>query len=284
MTDRKISVTCEIVRITPAMAAEWLEYNTGNFRPVTSQRVACYASDIRKGQWDLNGETIVFGISGELQNGQHRLAAVVAADKSIWCVVVRGVTCSAKHIDRGQPRRVSQWIAKSGIKNASIVAAVARKCVGYNKGLWTRKGWGVADVTDSEVIDFAESHSDAIGSSIAGSRMCGLPVSDTVAVMFLGCSLNDINTSQTARWFRDGLVQGSELSEMDAVLHLRNRIAASTATSKITPFMCRMLLTLAWNKTVAGEECSHGGLRIRAAGPAKQKLPGSIALVDDIDE
>lgn len=277
------NVTSDVVCITPAIAAEWLRANTGNFRRIDMSRVNCYAADIKAGLWDLNGETIVFGADGELKNGQHRLTAIIKADSSIQSVVVRGITCSAAHIDRGKPRSVAQWIAHGGVRNAPMVAAIARLCVGYAKGLWPLQGWGIDTMTDNEVLEFAEAHHEGINASLTGTRLKGVRSSNLVAVMFVGCNLADINKSETARWFRDGLVTGSDLDQNDAVLHLRNRIlqASKSAHAAITPFMTRMLLTMAWNKTVAGVECSASGLRLRMTGPCKQKLPDTIGQVTD---
>lgn len=276
-------VTCKVEEITPRMAEHWLAtFNTGNFRKIDQARVTCYAADIKAGLWDLNGESIVFGASGKLHNGQHRLAAVIKAGKSIESVVVRGVPRLTPNIDRGQPRRVSQWVAHGGVKNASIVAAVSRLCVGYQKGYWTRKGWGVGTMTDNEILAFAERHQEDINSSTCGTRIAGLPMSTFVAVMFIGCEMNNINDSEIACWFRDAIVSGKELSDTDPAYHFRHRIQGQRGAVKIPGFMLRMLLTLAWNKTVIGESCTANGLRIRLTGPGKQSLPDTVMRVDDI--
>jgi hypothetical protein len=279
------NVTVEVVTITPPMAREWLEFNTGNFRILDDARVAAYASDIANGAWDLNGAAIVFGDDGELMDGQHRLFAVIKANKSIESVVARGIDSNAgAHVDRGKPRTVAQWIRRSGVKNATTVAAVSRLCVGHDLGYWSRKGWGIDVATDRETIAFADKHHEEMNASLKGGKpwLKGVPLSNVLAVIFIGCGYRDINESETARWFRDGLSSGSDLGDMDAVLHLRNRILAQTSATMIPRHTIRMLTTLAWNKTVEGAECSANGMRIRLSGPAKQKAPDKVLCVTDI--
>lgn len=94
------------------------------------------------GKWELNGATIVFNCDGTLNDGQHRLEAIVKSGVAVQSFVVRGVTCGAKHIDRNKPRTIGQWLSHSGVKNATLVSAVARKCIAYEKGLWNQTSWG----------------------------------------------------------------------------------------------------------------------------------------------
>lgn len=280
-----MSVTCKVETITPEIAKDCMRQNTGNFRKRDAGRVSAYSQDMRLDLWDLNGESIVFGADGQLKNGQHRLEAIIVSGHSIQCVVVRGITCDASRIDRGKPRSVAQWIAHSGVKNAVLVAAISRQCIGHEKGIWNHKGWGVAAIIDTEVLAFAHNHHEAINNSVVGARLTGVPQSNFVSTMFIGCRFRDINRSETARWFRDAIVDGSDLSDIDAALHFRNRVSnngSKTGTAKLTPFMIRMLLTVAWNKTAAGVECGPNGLRLRLTGPQKQTLPNEIAQVDDI--
>lgn len=271
----KSELSCKIEKITPEIAAEWLEMNHGNFRRVDESRVANYAMEMAAGRWDLNGETIKF--NGEvLMDGQHRLRAVIKSGKEISSFVVRGIKSDAMHIDRGKPRTVSQWLSHSKVKNAALVAAAARLVIGHDKGLWRVSAWGVSCMTDSEIIDYAITHQDALNGSIPPGGLGGCSASLFTAVLFIGSGRNDASKNDTATWFVNGLFKGSDLSETDAVLHLRNRLMDNTGSTRIGRFMMRALLTLAWNKTVLGEECGPNGLRIRLAGPGQQKAPAKV--------
>jgi hypothetical protein len=269
------------VQVTPELAKEWLEQNTGNFRSVDKSRVENYAAEMAAGRWDLNGETIKFN-GNVLIDGQHRLLAAIKAGVAFESVVINGLSSDAMHIDRGKPRSIGQWLAHAKIKNAHNVAAIARMCVAHDKGLWHNRSWGYGLMTDSEVIDFANKYNEQINASLWTSSKPGNGVSSSIltAVLFLGSGKQDASQNETAEWFREKLISGTDLAETDAVLHLRNRFASNSGTFKLTAFMVRCLTTLAWNKTVAGDACTSNGLRIRMTGPAAQKVPMSVLVAE----
>ena len=60
----------EVVRMTPDMARAILKNNPNN-RNVKRDRVSLYASDMEKGRWQLNGESIVIDADGNLKDGQE---------------------------------------------------------------------------------------------------------------------------------------------------------------------------------------------------------------------
>lgn len=108
-------ITSSLEIITPEKAAEYLEKNTNNYRRLNKHKVAVYAEDIRTGNWETNGESVVFGEDGILKDGQHRLAAVVEANKPIMVVVVRGVDNSIGTYDVGMGRTIAQIAKAEGV-------------------------------------------------------------------------------------------------------------------------------------------------------------------------
>ena len=78
-----------IVRVTPALATEWLEGNVALNRRLIPNLVTFYAAEMRAGKWRVNGESIKFSKSGALMDGQHRLHAIIKVNQSIPMVVVR---------------------------------------------------------------------------------------------------------------------------------------------------------------------------------------------------
>src|SRR4029450_7567297 len=77
--------------VTPAIAANWLSYNTGN-RPLKESRVAYYARLMEDGVWrDDSPEPFMFDWNHDLRNGQHRLAAVGRSKRTVAFLVARGI-------------------------------------------------------------------------------------------------------------------------------------------------------------------------------------------------
>ncbi len=278
-----MTVTCRVEKITPAIAKEWLGNNTNNFRQLSQGRVEQYAQEMSDGNWDLNGESIIFQEDGSLSNGQHRLHAVISSEVAIQSMVVRGIKTKSLHVDRGKPRTIAQWLVHEGIKNAGLVAAASRLCIAHDKDLWTMPSWGAGYITDSEIVDFASAHCLQLVPTTSFFRVEGISASTMAALLFIGSGRKDASLNDTAVWFRNALVSGNDLQDTDAVLHLRNRLRRP-GHDQLPPFMVRMMVTLAWNKTAGGIECTKHELRLRLAGPYKQSLPDKIVVADIDDE
>lgn len=80
----------EEVTITPTMAAKMLEHNTLN-RPLRQRHVQRIAHQIETGKWRFNGDTIKIASTEDVLDGQHRLWAVIEANKPIRTMVVYGI-------------------------------------------------------------------------------------------------------------------------------------------------------------------------------------------------
>lgn len=277
-------VKTELVEITPELADKWLEKNVGNFRTVDKARVSRYAKDMASGRWDITGDTIKFTDDGVVADGQHRLLGCLESGATFKTLVVWGVS-GVSNIDRGRPRTVSQWLRHLGVSNYKSVGSISRMSLMHDHGLWSAKSWGCDVVTDADVIKFATDHDDAINSAFRLSSHCvTLSRSVVATVLFVGCGKKLAESDDIAVWFANGLAEGSELSSLDAVLHLRNRFMTinNGNASKVSPFLSRMLITKAWNMTVNGDECSSSmSLRMRFTGPAKQKPIDRILTTEE---
>ena len=76
-----------LMSITPDMARMWLQnHNEGN-RGIKTSVVQKYSRDIKDDQWRVTHQCVAFDASGNLVDGQHRLSAVVLANKAIIAYV-----------------------------------------------------------------------------------------------------------------------------------------------------------------------------------------------------
>ena len=125
----------EVCTITPEMAGVYLQNCSRDNRAINRNRVLFYAKQMKDGQWQLNGETIIFSDKNILLNGYHRMNAVVEAGIPVQFLVVRNVNEeSFKTIDTGKPRSVGDVYKMANILNATCVAAVVRRYMLLNKG------------------------------------------------------------------------------------------------------------------------------------------------------
>ena len=65
--------------INPGIANIMLSNNPHN-RHLSERKIEQYARDMIEARWTFNGEPIIFGDTGELNDGQHRLQAVIQAN------------------------------------------------------------------------------------------------------------------------------------------------------------------------------------------------------------
>lgn len=98
----------EIVNVTPDMANEWLKKNEGN-RPLRLHRAAFLARAIESGHWKLTHQAVAFTKRGRLLDGQHRLRAVILANRAVKMAVAYDVPEDAFAVmDAGLPRSMAE--------------------------------------------------------------------------------------------------------------------------------------------------------------------------------
>jgi hypothetical protein len=123
----------KIITITPQMAITLMEKNINN-RNITKQRVDLYADQIRSGSWVINGESIKVDKNGRLIDGQHRLLAIIKANKPITTYYVDDIEPEAfPTIDSGRSRSNGDNFQFAGIKNANQVSSLINICLCYKK-------------------------------------------------------------------------------------------------------------------------------------------------------
>lgn len=116
-------ITAKVETITPEIAKTMLGENVNN-RRISRDNVNLFAREIRNGEWRFNGEAIKFGKDGRLLDGQHRLLAVIAADKPLTTLVIRGLEDETQQtMDSGKTRTLGDVLTLRGEKKSTQLAA-----------------------------------------------------------------------------------------------------------------------------------------------------------------
>lgn len=119
-------ITAKVETITPEIAKTMLGENVNN-RRISRDNVNLFAREMRNGEWRFNGEAIKFGKDGRLLDGQHRLLAVIAADKPLTTLVIRGLEDETQQtMDSGKTRTLGDVLTLRGEKNSTQLASLAR--------------------------------------------------------------------------------------------------------------------------------------------------------------
>lgn len=126
----------EIVKVTPALAKKYLETNTDNNRRVKPRRVDFYATEMIEGRWvEMTGESLKFDKAGKLIDGQHRLLALIKANKTYHFLVVTNLAKETfEVIDTGSNRSTADIFHISGVKNGHQLSAGVKFYAGLTAG------------------------------------------------------------------------------------------------------------------------------------------------------
>lgn len=173
----------EVVLVTPKLAKEWLVKNDGN-RNVVQSKVEKYAAMMAAGEWRPNNQGIGFGPNNKLLDGQHRLMAVVRANKSVRMLVVRGLDEQARWtVDAGCKRTIGHVIymmsGETSVYNVASWCALYMKLVGRSP-----------DYTYPQFTEWRERNAQAIDfvkgeylSRVRGVRKCA-PVAGAIVFAY----------------------------------------------------------------------------------------------------
>jgi hypothetical protein len=251
--------------ITPAKAETLLKFNNNN-RPVSKAMVDIYAKEILANKWVITGDTIKFGITGNLIDGQHRLKAIIKANKPIETIVAYDVDDSVfKVIDTGKKRTAADCLAIEGYKNWTVMAAALNLLHRYETGLMDNVSCygNMSGRTNNEIITLlAIEHP---GMEVATSEAKALrnlrPLIPTSAVAFTYYILSKID-EEMAREFFNGLNTGEDLKKTSPILHLRNkfqnwRFEAQHKRAAISSFLYVNAIFRTWNYWIEGAQKSR---------------------------
>lgn len=119
-------ISCSMI-ITPELAQFILEtYNKRN-RPITENRVRRYADAMKQGRFSFTSQGISFNRDGEMNNGQHRLLAIVQSKQSVRLYLTFGEDVDAFEVlDTAGTRTGSDALSILGRKNTIPLSATVR--------------------------------------------------------------------------------------------------------------------------------------------------------------
>jgi hypothetical protein len=109
-----------------AFAEAVLAYNTAN-RRVNRRKLDLLAEQMASGSFENTGEPIIISAEGVLNNGQHRLLAVIEADAVVDMDVRFGIPRRVfTKTDTGAPRTGGDVLTIAGAAHGSAVSSAVR--------------------------------------------------------------------------------------------------------------------------------------------------------------
>lgn len=222
----KRSVFSESISVTPGLAAEMLRRNENN-RSIRAAKAEQYANDMRAGNWTFNGEPIIIADTGELNDGQHRMQAIIDANTIVEMLFVFGLPrASRETIDQGAARGASDYLGMGGMPNASTAATIARLAIAYEAS----DGQNIDNrlVTNAQVVarvrndpQITESAHFAVTTGRTANQYVAGTIIGFCHYLFTGIDADD------AQEFLGQVCSGAGLKPGSAALAVRERLLAS---------------------------------------------------------
>jgi hypothetical protein len=242
--------------ITPSDAQKFLDEKGPN-RPLTESKAVSTAEEIKSGCFAENGESIIFDENGRLLDGQHRMRAIVLANKPIVSLCVFGIP--RRHfvtIDGGRKRTAADALATKEYKNAVISASVARQLFIYkNVSGSIAPGSAIPKISNKDILDTMKKNpdiEDAVSFVLSLPALRKIISPSTTAFCYLMASRQNATKAEE---FFSKLASGEQLKTGSPILTLRNRLVGLVGEKhKITTVELVAITIKAWNAFIAGRQ------------------------------
>lgn len=258
-------IIAEVMTVSPDDATAWLRCNKNN-RPVRKKHVAFLASEILKGNWQINGQAIVIADNEEVLDGQHRLFAIIEAGQAIKSLVVYGITPEAfRTIDTGAVRTGADALClffhDTHSTTIKAVATAVQWCVRLEK----QTVFTNSKVGNTDVIKYVQGHPSMLqcAETLQSYPKDGRPIS-------LGCGVAlyemfSRKKADMADRFMERLYTGEALARTDVEWVLRQAFIRDSQRISRFPLAVRMKMVIkGWNWLRRGmTEASHQTISIQ---------------------
>lgn len=259
----------EVREIGPEEAsALLLESNTHN-RALNSRRVDGFAGAMARGEWEFNGDAVRISESGVLQDGQHRLAAVVQSGIARTFVVVSGLPDSAQEtMDLGSKRSVSDVLKLRGEQNCPALAAGLRLLYWYEKRRSFRKE--IIAPSPQQLLGVLNRHPgmrESVRQARHVSSNTHLMQSVVTACHYLFMQVDVTDATE----FFARLTSGTFLAPSDPIHALRRQFTRTNKPGRVPLVIQGALVIKAWNLWRGGHSVTN--LYWRPGGATRESFP-----------
>lgn len=249
----------EVFTISPALALLILsQHNVGN-RPVRQSRVDEFVKIIGEGRWKLSSQGISFARNGALNNGQHRLNAIVQSGQGVAMYVTFGEERDVFDVlDTGAVRGGQDTLSIQGFKNASTLAASAKFLVLVQNN----RVFNPPKVHNDEILGIVRQNprlDDATGPghAIGVKLRCSSAATTVAFYRIMVMSRQSERLDQFLSFLRDGNLPDAR----DPILVLRDglmskKLDAHIRTGGVKTFAQYAAIVNAWNKHIRGRKGS----------------------------
>lgn len=246
------------IEVTPELAKVILDNNPDN-RNLRLPLVSKLRQDMEEGRFLTNGETIIISNRGELNDGQHRLTAILQSGLKQLVNLVVGTTRESRFtVDTGVVRSAGMMLQLQGRPYGNTEAAAARRIISFQRtgGLAAIQNISTPEITNmvhvdgllQEVSSWAHIHQTKM-------RPFGLPASEVAAMFYL----LGAKYPKEAKCFMEAMRDGVGLSSTSPILSLRNKLMV---TKKLSLNQRAELVVRSWNYWIRDEQGPSASMQV----------------------
>ena len=221
--------TFEVVTMTPQWASQLLGQTKQKNRKFKRRHLERLTSTIQSGNWYITAQGIALDNQNNILDGQHRLAAVVRAEKPIQIMLGRNLDPAIFNVvDTGATRTAGDALDILGSSKGKTVAAALKNYqlyYQYPKVKWS----GNHTPAHTEVTKLYDLHKDYVENmieEIARRRKSFRCFSESVALTF-SLLARDKHWAETPILnFMDAICFGANLEPEDVCLSFRNQLGS----------------------------------------------------------
>ena len=250
-----------------------LAYNTAN-RTISRRKVERLVGQMRSGEFENTGEPIIISAEGVLNDGQHRLLALVAADTVVDMDVRFGIPRKAfTKTDTGSSRTGGDVLSIRGIVGGAAVAPAVRLLILYRRGLPD----SIREFVSNSEVDEAFTRwkgLETVGRQVTGFRFPkGVRSTPLLAAAYLAS--RSPAKDRLPAWL-ETLATGLASGKSDPAYLLRERLMrgvdapVGTRESLVERFA---IMILSWNAFAEGHGIGQRELRWSPSGKAAKPFP-----------
>lgn len=268
--------------VTPEEAKNWLDTKRSRNRPVSENAVAKYAQEMKAGRWVDNGKGLIFGKSGNLLDGQHRLTACVRVNKPFETTITWGVPDEYfDTIDDCNSRSFADVLHIKGEASSGLLSAGLRFLWVYSRGEIERRDLRRGTIATKPLLEATLEKNRKITTSVRfygmlKARPGGLliPAGMAIGLHYLFSLVNEEKADQFFTLFQSGF----DLYEGHPIALLRARLIAGQkeASTKLTPAAMYYYMVTTWNAFVKDQQLKRLQFNSEAVPPEIDDLPKKV--------
>lgn len=257
----------------PEMSQAVLTYNTAN-RRVNKRKLGILAAQMASGQFGNTGEPIIISAEGVLNNGQHRLLAVIESGATVDMDVRFGIPRRmVTRTDTGASRNAGDVLTIKGIAHGGPVSQAVRLLILYKRGLPGSIREYVSNDEVARAIDRWPGIVD-IAAEIQALRFpAAIRSTPLLATAYLAS--RSPSKDRLSAWL-EGLATGADIGRTDPVYQLRERLlrGADAPVGTREALLERFaLMVKCWNLHAAGRTVALRDFKWRQSGRSAEPFP-----------